>query len=88
MDQRRHGTPDTLLSVEHRSLSDQSFHPHASIEGVYRDFANFGAAVRLPEGLDLLLHGGDLLGQGGAQVRCIDSIAGAECIGHSRHQFL
>ena len=83
------GTPDALLRIEYRSLGDQAFHPHASIEGVDRDFANFGAAVRLPEGLDFLLHGGDLLSHGGAQVRCIDCIAGAEaCICHSRHQFL
>merc|ERR1711962_1624062 len=63
---------------------------HAKVlEGVDGDLTNLSSAMRLPEGLDLLLSRRDLLRHSGAQIRGVDRVAGAEArICHSRHQLL
>ena len=81
--------PDALLRIEHGCLGHQTLHPHAAIEGVDGDLTNLSSAMRLPEGLDLLLSCRDLLRHSGAQIRGVDRVAGAEArICHSGHQLL
>ena len=78
--------PDALVSVEHGGLGHQPLHAHAAVEGVHGDLADLGVAVLLPKCLDLLLGSGDLLGEGGPQIRRIAALG--DRLGGGGQQFL